>query len=126
MPSKVDAQLRFKLDENTPRTLKAILESTGEHQVDSVYHEQLTGISDHRLIALCRKEKRVLLPLATDFLNPLLHPPQKIFGIIVLRPHSQGKQAVTELFSYFLTKDDLTKALGKVIIVEPYAIRVRK
>jgi len=61
--------VKFKLDENMPFTLKRIIEKLGNHQVDSVYHEGLTGIDDKSLNQTCYKEKRVLITLDTDFMN---------------------------------------------------------
>ncbi|MBN1802744.1 MAG: hypothetical protein JW891_14635 [Candidatus Lokiarchaeota archaeon] len=41
--------MKFKLDENIPFILKGIIESTGNHEVDSVFHENITGIIVLRL-----------------------------------------------------------------------------
>ena len=38
--------MKFKLDENTPWILKKAIEEKGNHQVDSVFHENITGIDD--------------------------------------------------------------------------------
>ena len=62
--------MKFKLDENTPFILKSIIESLGNHQVDSVFHEEKVGIDDHSLLALCLAEERILITLDTDFNNP--------------------------------------------------------
>jgi len=96
--------LLFKLDENTPWILKKIIESAGNHTVDSIYHENLTGITDKKLIYFCKSENRILITLDRDFLNPILYPTKNIFGIIVLHPLTQGKKAVKDLFEKFLIK----------------------
>ncbi|MHA1187248.1 MAG: DUF5615 family PIN-like protein [Candidatus Heimdallarchaeota archaeon] len=110
--------MKFKLDENTPFSLKKIIESLGNHQVDSVFHECKTGIDDHSLLTLCLAEERILITLDTDFNNPILHPQDSLFGVIILRPVSQGKQAIVDLFTNFLASYELGKVVGKVLFIE--------
>ena len=113
--------MKFKLDENTPWILKKVIENSGEHRVDSVFHENLTGIDDKSLNARCLKEEQVLITLDTDFIN--MKGPY--YGIIILRPETQGKNAVKSLFEKFIENYDLVKAIGKIIIVESNQIRIR-
>ncbi|MHA1263802.1 MAG: DUF5615 family PIN-like protein [Candidatus Helarchaeota archaeon] len=115
----------FKLDENTPWVLKILIEQQGDHQVDSVYHQSLTGISDNDLIAHCFTENKVLITLDHDFMNAFLYPQDKHKGIIILCPLTQGKKAVKELFERFLAKYSLDETSGKVIIVFPTEIKIR-
>ena len=61
--------MKFKLDENVPWVLKHLIESRGDHQVDSVYHEKISGISDFDLLVHCLKEKGILITLDQDFAN---------------------------------------------------------
>ncbi len=117
--------MRFKIDENSPFSVKKILESMGNHQVDSVYHERKTGIEDRDLLTLCLKEKRILITLDTDFSNAFLHPLGTFYGIILLRPETQGKKAFLKLFQEFLNQFSLGQAINKVISVEPHQILVR-
>ena len=91
--------MKFKLDENLPFSLKKLLESEGAHQVDSVFHEGLTGTDDYDLVRHCFTELRILITLDTDFMHFHLQKKLQIFGIIVLRPQTQGKKAVNTLFS---------------------------
>ncbi|MFX1297584.1 MAG: DUF5615 family PIN-like protein [Promethearchaeota archaeon] len=115
----------FKLDENTPCVLKKVIENLGDYQVDSVFHQNLAGISDKDLIAHCFKEKRILITLDHDFMNPILYPNDKHKGIIILCPLTQGKNAVRELFQKFIKKYSLDETSGKVIIVYPTEIKIR-
>ena len=84
--------MRFKIDENSPFSVKGILEFMGDHLVDSVYHERVTGIEDGDFLTLCLKEERILITLDTDFSNAVLHPRDTFYGIILLRPETQGKK----------------------------------
>ncbi len=113
--------MKFKLDENVPWVLKNIIENIGQHKVDSVFHEKIVGIDDKSLIRKCFKEKRVLITLNSDFIDPT----ENFYGIIILRSKKQGKNAVKELFERFLNSYSLEKLEGKIIIIEFSQIRIR-
>jgi predicted nuclease of predicted toxin-antitoxin system len=113
--------VKFKLDENIPFILKRVIEALGNHVVDSVFHENITGICDQNLNSKCYLEKQVLFTLDTDFIN--ISDP--FYGIIVLRPKTQGKNAVKSLFEIFLKNYPIEKSLGKILIIEPSQIRIR-
>lgn len=117
--------MRFKIDENAPFSVKNLLESRGSHQADSVYHQGKTGIADQDILNLCLKEKRILITLDTDFSNAFLHPQGTFYGIILVRPQTQGKTAVLKLFHEFLNKFPLEQVVDKVVIVEPHQIVIR-
>lgn len=117
--------MKFKIDENSPFSVKRILETMGDHQVDSVYHEKITGIKDGPLLTLCLKEKRILITLDTDFSNALLHPRGTFYGIILLKSETQGKKVFISLFQDFLNQYPLEKVIDKAEIVEPHKILVR-
>ena len=53
--------MKFKIDENLPYLIKNLIEKVGDHQVDSVFHEGLKGISDNKLLETCFKERRVFI-----------------------------------------------------------------
>ena len=72
--------MKFKLDENIPWILKNVIESIGQHEVDSVFHENIAGIDDKSLIRKCFKEKRILITLNSDFIDPI----DNFYGIIIL------------------------------------------
>ena len=117
--------MKFKLDENVPFTLKKVIESKGNHQVDSVFHQNLRGISDKELIKHCLKEKRILITLDNDFSNTTLLPKGSYHGIIIMRSKTQGKKAVKDLFEKFLSNYSLNDAEDKIIIIEPNQIKIR-
>ncbi len=113
--------MKFKLDENVPWILKNIIESVGQHEIDSVFHENIAGIDDKELNRRCFEENRVLITLNSDFINPL----DNFYGIIIMRCKKQGKNAVKELFERFLKSYSLSESKGKIIIIEPNQIRIR-
>ena len=41
--------MKFKLDENVPWILKRVIEGSGDHEADSVFHENITGINNNKI-----------------------------------------------------------------------------
>jgi predicted nuclease of predicted toxin-antitoxin system len=117
--------LFFKLDENVPFILKRILEHFGDHHVDSIFHQNLTGIDDKKLFEHCIKENMILITLDQDSSNPILYPSDRTKGIIILRPKTQGKNAVKTLFEKFLTRISIEEIIGKKVIIYPEEIKIR-
>ena len=117
--------MKFKLDENIPFSLKKLIETKGDHQVDSVFHEQKTGIADQSLLKLYLEEQQILITLDTDFNNPIIHPLDSLHGIIILRPSTQGKVAVNKLITNFLGSYKLQDCANKVLLVEFDNIAIR-
>ena len=117
--------MKFKIDENSPFSVKRILELRGDHQVDSVFHEGITGSADMDLLRICLTEQRILITLDTDFNNAILHPKGSFYGVILLRPETQGKYAFIKLFKEFLNNYKLEGVINKVVVVETNKITVR-
>ncbi len=76
--------MNLKLDENLGRRTLTILHHAG-HDVTTVAQQNISGISDHDLIDLCKNESRALVTLDLDFANPLQFRPSNYAGIAVLR-----------------------------------------
>jgi predicted nuclease of predicted toxin-antitoxin system len=117
--------MKFKIDENSPFSVKKLLKTMGNHKVDSVYHEGKIGIEDKDLLQLCLREERILITLDNNFSNDILHPRGTFYGIILLKPETQGKKAFLDLFEEFLNKFKLEDVVNKVVIVETHQIMVR-
>ncbi len=117
--------MKFKLDENVPWILKQVIELKGKHQVDSVFHEKLTGTDDRELIKRCKTEDRIFITQDNDFLNIDLFPDSSHCGIIMLKSKTQGKKAVKALFERFLEQFSIENAKNKVIVIEPSQINIR-
>ena len=113
--------MKFKLDENVPLILKKVIENIGTHHVDSVFHEKLTGLDDKSLNLKCLTNKLVLITLDNDFNNIS----DDFYGIIILRPKTQGKNAVRILFEQFAENYKLEDGIGKIIVIEPNQIKIR-
>ena len=92
----------------------------GEHQIDSVYHENMTDIDEKSLNLHCIKEHRMLITLDSDFINM-----KDFYGVIILRPKTQGKGAVKSIFKKYLEAYSLEDTADKISIVELNQIRIR-
>lgn len=104
--------MKFLVDENIKLRLAKLLEAKG-HDVKLVSK----GSSDKEVSFLAQKESRTILTHDSDFGNPILYPPKKFSGIILLRviPPTLPKlsQSLENLLGIFRPK----KFKGKTIIL---------
>ena len=80
--------MKFKVDENLPIEVVRLLENNG-HDAQTVLGQNLGGEPDSRIAQVCKKEKRALITLDTDFSDIRTYPPEKCFALIVLRLKTQ-------------------------------------
>jgi predicted nuclease of predicted toxin-antitoxin system len=85
--------VRLKLDENLGKQPLELFVEAG-HDAVTVKAQQLSGVDDLKLIAVCKEEKRCLVTLDMGFGNPLVFPPEEYSGIAVLRLPAQLSQTV--------------------------------
>ena len=85
--------MRIKLDENFPISAKSLLTRLG-HSCHTVFDENIQGVSDERLIGICRAESRVLFILDLDFSNIIVYPPDQYSGIVIFRLSQQDTDFV--------------------------------
>ena len=116
--------MRFKLDENLPIDADLPFEEAG-HDVHTVYQEGLCGTPDSKILEVCHSEKRILIPLDTDFCNILNYPPAKHDGIIVIRSLDQSKHEILWFIRKILLPHLTGDLAGKLWIVQKNGIRVR-
>ena len=88
--------MRFKVDENLPVDVAALLRAAG-HDAETVADEKLGGASDPDLASICRREQRALVTLDRGFADIRTYPPVEYPGLIVLRPDQQDKETVIRL-----------------------------
>lgn len=116
--------MRFKIDENLPVEAANLLRQAG-YDVKTVAEQGLNGSPDSNVISVCRREKRVLITLDTDFADIRLYPPAQSSGLIVLRLQKQDKHHVIGILNrllHVISKEPLEERLW---IVEETNIRVR-
>ena len=76
--------MKFKFDENLGRAAAAVLSEAG-FDVITVFDRHLEGALDRDVIEYCAREERCLVTLDAEFGNPLLFPPHRYRGIVLLR-----------------------------------------
>ena len=115
--------MRFKLDENFDIRLAQLL-AQGDHDVDTVRDEQLSGSPDETIYDICRAAGRTLLTLDLDFANPFRFPPEGTAGIVVIRPPRPVLPAIRATLESVLAELTSQSLTGVLWIVEPGRIRV--
>jgi predicted nuclease of predicted toxin-antitoxin system len=116
--------VKFKLDENLGNRGAELLRNAG-HQVSTVFEQHLTGADDSTVVSVCTEEGRCLITMDKDFTNPLLFPPQKYAGIVVLRlsHNPDGKEILGTLRTFLLALDGQENLTGKLWIVRRHRVR---
>ncbi len=116
--------MRFKLDENLPVELLDDLRAAG-HEADGLRDEGLVGASDDMVLALVRREHRILLTLDKGIADVRAHPPEAHAGIVLFRPPAAGR-GTTLLFVRrhlaSLFERDLT---GRLLVITDRGLRLR-
>ena len=116
--------MRFKLDENLPAEMADLFQRTG-HDAVTVLEEQLGGISDSDLAAVCAQERRAIVTLDMDFSDIRTYRPSAYSGIVVFRLANQARDHILEIGARFLQRLSNTSLDGQLWIVEESRIRVR-
>lgn len=116
--------MRFKTDENLPEEIAQVLRAAGWDAL-SVIAEQLNGVSDPRIAAVCLAESRVLITLDVGFADIRRYPPNEYAGIIVLRPARQDKPSVLAIASRLVMALREHPIGHELWIVDDRRIRIR-
>lgn len=124
LPFNAFIMLLFKIDENLPSELAAMLIEAG-HDTLSVYDQHLEGRPDDVVSQVCLEEKRAIVTLDIGFSNVQAYPPAQYAGIIVLRLRSQDKNNVLNTFHKALPLLESEPLIGKLWIVDERKVRIR-
>jgi predicted nuclease of predicted toxin-antitoxin system len=116
--------MRFKIDENLSVELAEMLLSKG-HDAFTVNQQNMQGTEDDILINVCKREKRTLITLDTDFSDIRKYPPKDYYGIILLRTANQSKINTLKLVEKTLQELNREKIVRALWIVEDDKIRIR-
>ena len=115
--------MRIKLGENLGTRGAALLRSEGM-DVATVVEQGLASCPDRAVIEVCRAEARALVSLDLDFANPMVFPPDRYAGIIVLRLSSPvTREAIDAALSTFAAAAKERSFVGRLWIVERSRIR---
>lgn len=116
--------MQFKLDENLPDDLIAVLAQHG-HNAMTAEAQGLAGKSDDVIADVVQAERRCLVTLDLDFANIRQYVPELYSGIIVLRTRLQSRDRILKIFKPVLDLLATENPVGKLWIVEDAGIRVR-
>ena len=115
--------MKFKVDENLPVEVGNLLEENG-YDALTVLEQGLGGKADSHIAEVCKKERRALITLDTDFCDIRKYSPQDFYGLIVLRLKKQDKPYVLSVVNRLiklLSKEPLQSFLW---IVEKGRVRI--
>jgi len=116
--------MRFKLDENMPRSARELLAEFG-HDVSTIVIQGLAGRDDQLVAETCKAEVRALITLDLDFADITAYPPQDYSGIVVLRLTVQDVPSVLDALRRFQSHLRNESVEARLWIVEDARIRVR-
>jgi predicted nuclease of predicted toxin-antitoxin system len=116
--------LKIKLDENMPASAVSLLQQKG-HDIHTVFDEALNGEVDEKIAETCRKERRILITLDSDFSDIRSYPPKDNAGIILLRPHRQSEPQIIRLLESVLPMFQSEPIHGFLWVVESAGLRIR-
>ena len=116
--------MRFKVDENLPTEVAALLQVAG-HDAVTVNDQAVGGARDPDIAALVQQEGRALITLDRGFADIRAYPPQQYPGLVVLRLHLQDKDHVLQTCGRLVPALSQEPLAGHLWIVETTRIRVR-
>ncbi len=114
----------FKIDENLPTELAAMLSQAG-HDAMTVRDQGMQGSTDGHVVSVCRQEQRVLVTGDRDFAHIHAYPPEQHAGLIVLRLTHQDTPHVLRTFAGVLPLLKQQPVHGRLWIVEDTRVRIR-
>jgi predicted nuclease of predicted toxin-antitoxin system len=118
--------VRFKIDEDLPLAVTALLKLSGYEDVRTVREQGMGGWKDPALWQALQEEGRFLITADKGFADLRSHPPGSHAGVLLLRPDSDGIGPVVELLRQVLISTDLNSLAGSLAIANPRGLRVRQ
>jgi predicted nuclease of predicted toxin-antitoxin system len=116
--------VKIKLDENMPRRAEALLRARG-HDVDTVHDEGRAGQPDAEIAQAATHAERMLMTLDRGFPAPATLPREHP-GVIVLKLRDQSAPSAEAALAHLLDLQDLEELRGRIVIVAPGRIRIRR
>jgi predicted nuclease of predicted toxin-antitoxin system len=117
--------VRVKLDENIPVGLVAEFAAAG-HDATTVSGQGLSGASDPQVWQAVQNERRLLVTMDLDFSDMRRYPPGSHAGILLLRPHRDGRKAIIGLVTALLECESLDGLAGCLAVADEAQTRVRR
>jgi predicted nuclease of predicted toxin-antitoxin system len=116
--------MRFKIDENLPDDIAAVLARAG-HDAATVFGQGWIGAGDDAIGNLCQREGRVLVTLDLDFADIRTFPPEQSPGFIVIRARIQEAQHVLQIVERMIPLLEREPLAGNLWVVDETSLRIR-
>ncbi|MBI1870052.1 MAG: DUF5615 family PIN-like protein [Chlamydiae bacterium] len=116
--------MKIKLDENLPFRLVQMLEDLG-HSADTVPQEGLSGKDDLEVWKEAQRVGAFFITQDLDFSDERRFSPGTHFGILLLRLHEPGRNALVERIEAVFRTEKVEKWMHCFVIVTEHKIRVR-
>jgi predicted nuclease of predicted toxin-antitoxin system len=117
---------RFLVDEDLPRSLAAVLRSSGQDASD-VREVGLRGQSDKKVFEHAQRERLVLVTGDLEFGDETLYPPIAHHGVVVVRYPNEVRAPllIAEIVRGIgeLAGEELS---GVIVVLEPGRLRMRR
>jgi predicted nuclease of predicted toxin-antitoxin system len=119
------SRMTIKLDENLGRSAAEWLNSMG-YEADRVHDQGFSGASDQEVWRRVCADGRFLITLDLDFSDVRQFPPGSHPGILLLRPKSNGRDAVLEVLQRVVREQPLETLAGCLAVADPIRTRIRR
>ncbi len=119
--------MQFLIDEDLPRSTADLVMKHGYKAID-IRDIGLRGAKDSKIISYAKERNLCLITGDYDFGDIRNYPPSLYAGIVVLHIHRDATAStILEILEAFLKQTELVSELsGKLAIIEPGRIRIRK
>jgi predicted nuclease of predicted toxin-antitoxin system len=114
-----------KLDENLGQSHVELLRAAG-YQADRVTDQGLSGAADPAVWQRVQAEKRFFITLDLDFSDVRQYPPGSHAGLLLLRPRSNSRDAVSQVLLTVLREHPLGTLSGSFVVADPGQTRIRR
>ncbi|MGB7947957.1 MAG: DUF5615 family PIN-like protein [Candidatus Binatia bacterium] len=103
----------------------ALLKRHG-YEADRVFDQGLSGIEDADLWVRVRRDGQFLMTLDLGFSDVRRYAPGTHPGILLLRPHRKGRNAVANVLRRVLTERQVETLVGCFAVADESRTRVRR
>ena len=116
--------MKIKLDENLPFRLADSLRRLG-HETDTVPQEGIGGADDSSVWEAAQTASRFFITQDMDFSDIRYFTPGSHAGILLVRLHQPGRNALVQRISSLFEDEDVERWSGCFVVVTEHKIRIR-
>jgi predicted nuclease of predicted toxin-antitoxin system len=113
--------VRFLLDESADYRLAAFLAGRG-HDVTAIAHNYQSALSDRAVLAIARRERRILITNDTDFGELIVRLRLRHHGVVLFRLRTTRLTSKVERLEFVLSRYE--SQLDRFLVVTDARVRV--